>query len=221
MKKILFTALLTAGAFSTNLRAQTITATYTGNHLKNQVKAVFTGNIETEEKYTQASTQPPTIFSYTYSDGKSLTIMTDDGGYSQSSDPANNITVISPTEQIYYKDQAANLFRMEWVTIEGAQSFTSSLIDYKWKITKEKATIAGYKCTKAIGKYQDFIITAWFAKDIKINDGPTQFSGLPGLILKLGMGDMYEIIASNISTSTNTITVAEPVAKGILQPFQQ
>ena len=57
--------------------------------------------------------------------------------------------------------------------------------DYKWKITRDKAEIAGYKVTKAEGVMMDSIkVTAWYAPDIAIKDGPYSFAGLPGLIVK-------------------------------------
>ena len=57
--------------------------------------------------------------------------------------------------------------------------------DYKWKISREKTDIAGYKATKAEGVMMDSIpVTAWFAPEIPIKDGPTSLAGLPGLIVK-------------------------------------
>lgn len=57
--------------------------------------------------------------------------------------------------------------------------------DYKWKISREKTDIAGYKATKAEGVMMDSIpVTAWFAPEIPIKDGPTSLAGLPGLIIK-------------------------------------
>ncbi len=57
--------------------------------------------------------------------------------------------------------------------------------DYKWKISREKTDIAGYKATKAEGVMMDSIpVTAWYAPEIPIKDGPTSLAGLPGLIIK-------------------------------------
>ncbi|MDM1070972.1 GLPGLI family protein [Empedobacter brevis] len=54
--------------------------------------------------------------------------------------------------------------------------------NYEWKVTTEEATILGYKVIKAIAEKEG--ITAWFAPEIKVNIGPNQINGLPGLILK-------------------------------------
>jgi len=51
----------------------------------------------------------------------------------------------------------------------------------KWKITNETSTYLGHKIIKAVsGKYH----VAWFAPDIPVPFGPSQYGGLPGLILK-------------------------------------
>ncbi|SFN62481.1 GLPGLI family protein [Algoriella xinjiangensis] len=54
--------------------------------------------------------------------------------------------------------------------------------DYEWKISNEESTILDYKVIKAISEKENII--AWFAPDIKVNLGPNQINGLPGLILK-------------------------------------
>ena len=57
--------------------------------------------------------------------------------------------------------------------------------DFKWKISREKTDIAGYKATKAEGVMMDSIpVTAWYAPEIPVKDGPTSLAGLPGLIIK-------------------------------------
>lgn len=220
MKKCFATAVLFAAGLATQLHAQTVNATYTATHLKDVVKAVFTGNIETTDTYTAKSEHPPTIFSYVYCDKKSVTTMTDDNGYSQSSDPTKNIEVISPTEEVIFKDHVANIIRMEWTLGGEPESFKAPLRDWHWKVTREKAEIAGYKCFKATGTYNQFIVTAWFTKDIKVSDGPGQFSGLPGLILKARIGDMYEIVANEVKVTDTPVVLTEPEAKSYMRDLK-
>nr|WP_322622956.1 GLPGLI family protein [uncultured Flavobacterium sp.] len=219
MKKCFTSVLLFAAAFSTQLFAQTITATYTRKQLNDNIKAIYTGEIQDTLTYKQESTHPPTIYSYVYSNGKSLTTMTDDGGFSKSSDPSRNYTVIAPTVEIYFKDTPKNRFHQEWVMEDKPDILVSELTNYNWKVTKEKSTIAGYKCVKATGSLGQYKIEAWFANDIKISDGPTRFSGLPGLIVKVRVDDIYEIVASNIKITNQTVAVNDPGEKGSTQPF--
>lgn len=55
--------------------------------------------------------------------------------------------------------------------------------DIVWEITNETKTISGFKCQKALSKNKDFLITAWFSKDIPVSSGPANYVGLPGLVL--------------------------------------
>ncbi len=62
------------------------------------------------------------------------------------------------------------------------------IYDYKWKITKEKADIAGYKATKAIGTDEEGKeVIAWYATSLPYKDGPYRYANLPGLIVKAEM----------------------------------
>ncbi|WP_419487207.1 GLPGLI family protein [Chryseobacterium bernardetii] len=54
-----------------------------------------------------------------------------------------------------------------------------------WSIEKETKKIGEYNTQRAIANYGGRKWTAWFAKDIPINDGPYKFFGLPGLIVKI------------------------------------
>lgn len=56
--------------------------------------------------------------------------------------------------------------------------------DYQWKITDIEDTILGYKVIKAVGVDNGKQIAAWYAPELKIDAGPNQINGLPGLVLK-------------------------------------
>lgn len=58
-------------------------------------------------------------------------------------------------------------------------------VELKWKLTKEFSKILNYNVQKATTEFGDRKWTAWFTKDIPIQDGPYKFKGLPGLILKI------------------------------------
>ncbi len=53
-----------------------------------------------------------------------------------------------------------------------------------WKILNETKTISTYKCRKAVGKYRNKNITAWYTEEIPISEGPYTFKGLPGLVIE-------------------------------------
>ena len=54
-----------------------------------------------------------------------------------------------------------------------------------WKLTGAFSKILNYDVQKATTEYGGRKWTAWFTKEIPIQDGPYKFKGLPGLILKI------------------------------------
>lgn len=53
-----------------------------------------------------------------------------------------------------------------------------------WTLVDETKTISTYKCRKAVGKYHNKNITAWYTEDVPISEGPYTFKGLPGLVVE-------------------------------------
>lgn len=53
-----------------------------------------------------------------------------------------------------------------------------------WKISGEKSKVLGYDVQKATAKWRGRNWVAWFAPEIPLQDGPHEFSGLPGLIVR-------------------------------------
>ncbi|MFN4915288.1 MAG: GLPGLI family protein [Sphingomonadales bacterium] len=63
-----------------------------------------------------------------------------------------------------------------------------SVIPFKWKITNDKRSIAGYNCRKAIARFQDTVmIYAFYAEELVGTSGPEVVQSLPGVILGLGI----------------------------------
>lgn len=54
-----------------------------------------------------------------------------------------------------------------------------------WKLDDETKTIGGYQVQKATTRYGGRNWTAWFTKDINLNEGPYKFKGLPGMIFEI------------------------------------
>jgi len=82
------------------------------------------------------------------------------------------------------------------------QEFIIDFPKYKWNIENISKKVANYNCYKAttikkiltISGIKKLKITAWFAPEIAFNYGPKEYSGLPGLILKLTEGGVtYQI----------------------------
>ena len=81
---------------------------------------------------------------------------------------------IKESNNNYYRKE--DLLGQE-VFIKGKQS------DIEWDITNETKKILDFECIKAISKNKDYLITVWFTKDIPVSAGPSNFLGLPGLVL--------------------------------------
>lgn len=54
-----------------------------------------------------------------------------------------------------------------------------------WKLSDETKTSGNYTLQKATAKWGGRNWTAWFSKDINLNEGPYKFRGLPGLIFEI------------------------------------
>jgi GLPGLI family protein len=87
----------------------------------------------------------------------------------------------------YYKFFSDNIFT-EYARMPRGIShrfYSENIPLQNWKIENDTLTIVGHLCQKATCRFRGRIFTAWFTKDIPVNNGPWKFGGLPGLILKI------------------------------------
>lgn len=112
----------------------------------------------------------------------------------------------------YYQEQ--NLMGKEFLIAD-----TLNVID--WKIKDETKMIGQYLCFKATAKQsvntnnfrfgrrqsesdnkddepKEIQVTAWYTLDIPVNQGPSKFWGLPGLILEVSAGNL-QIVCNKIT----------------------
>ena len=84
----------------------------------------------------------------------------------------------------YYKKIKTNeLF--EQSTMDMRTLIKDTIQSFPWVLSKEEATILGYKVRKATYTNPTQTVEAWYAPDLPFRDGPSRFSGLPGLILRI------------------------------------
>jgi len=70
-----------------------------------------------------------------------------------------------------------------------------SLETFQWKMTGQKMQLLDYLCMEATTTIDDSIsVSAWFTPQIPISNGPGQFSGLPGMILKIDTNEGKNVI---------------------------
>jgi GLPGLI family protein len=67
-----------------------------------------------------------------------------------------------------------------------------SFFTIKWKLTADTRVIAGFECRKAVGILFDTVsVFAFYTDEIMINGGPESISGLPGMILGVGIPRLH------------------------------
>lgn len=96
------------------------------------------------------------------------------------------------------------------ITRLGSDNIAAELVVPDWKLTTETKKIDKYNCFKAeyVKRYKNAkgnevsrTITAWFAPELPYAFGPSEYFGLPGLILELNDGNTTTFRATGISTS--------------------
>lgn len=75
--------------------------------------------------------------------------------------------------------------------------YTIPLDEFKWQICDSTEMILGYNCILATTSYHGRQWEVWFTPDIPLSDGPWQFCGLPGLIIKAS--DVNNLFSFNLS----------------------
>lgn len=138
----------------------------------------------------------------------------------------NNISVgrIGSKDDIFYRN-IKNKESIKYVSRffdKGATLIKESFHKYNWKLTKETKKIGKYLCFKAIaeekylsvsnGKYYTNVIIAWYTPDIPISSGPSNYFGLPGLILEVSKKNIHFIV-NNILINEQDIKIEKPYAE--------
>jgi GLPGLI family protein len=133
--------------------------------------------------------------------------------YKVNKEPEKTDTV--PSERIFSYSRQRNSVMAIYKNYADSTVLTQSSMDNKvyllespivsgtnegWEITSEEQDILGYKCikaTKGTGEAQKIgnmtvrshKTVAWYCPDIPVDAGPENHSGLPGLILKVEVGE--------------------------------
>ena len=146
----------------------------------------------------------PMYFSYIYSENKSIQELINGSGttidtiYKEYKEVpgekfASTVETIQSKNTFYFKDFKTSNYRVYFDQNNKETYISDALPKYDWKLIDEQKVISGYKCKKAIttkrimNKTQN--IVAWYCEEITINDGPMDFSGLPGFIMQIEIND--------------------------------
>ena len=116
-----------------------------------------------------------------------------------------------PPNKTLNSDRVIKTMDSKSITFSTILSFTKYFVsqdmNLKWTLLSEFNKILGYDVQKATTNYGGRKWTAWFTKEIPIQDGPYKFSNLPGLTLKIedtGKNHVFELKGIK-NTSTDFI----------------
>lgn len=96
----------------------------------------------------------------------------------------NNIGKIQKPKffpEVYKKDDVVKIYDRVFIDY---YVFESDKI-INWKLLPETKVISTFLCRKAIGRYGNRNIIAWYTMNVPISEGPYNFKGLPGLIIEV------------------------------------
>lgn len=123
----------------------------------------------------------------------------------------NGVTMIGAGgEDITYKNHNSNSYVKQTNFMSRNFLIQDVLPKHNWEITNETEKIGDYTCKKALLKREakkDIVV--WFTAEVPSNEGPKDYYGLPGLILKVKTGTTI-IEASNIELSNENVTITVP-----------
>lgn len=97
-----------------------------------------------------------------------------------------------------FKDMNKRVAYRTGGTIPEGQVAIQDLNKLKWDYVKDTIVVLGYPCVAATSVSGGMELKAWYAPDIPIMDGPLVYTGLPGLIMKLVVGEhtnTYEAVS--------------------------
>ena len=116
---------------------------------------------------------------------------------------------------IYKIPSSGRIEYYDWIG-SNLYHYGESASQFKWSITQNKDSFAGYACQKAVTNFAGRRFEAWFTREIPVSDGPYKFAGLPGLIIKLN-DVQNQFIFELISTGKlNNYNIEMPLKKSTL-----
>lgn len=135
--------------------------------------------------------------------------------------------MISQGSDILYKNMKEGRFSNKAEIYGKVFLVKDTLTNQKWELVNETKNIGDYTCYKAIFKDEyttetitevgeietvtkPRITTVWYTPQIPINNGPSQYFGLPGLILEMNDGDFTLVCTKIVLNPKEDIEIVEP-----------
>ena len=119
-------------------------------------------------------------------------------------------------DDITVKDMRSGQIALQRDVFEQTYLIKDSLRNYKWRMTNETRTIAGFECRKAVTIISDSVyIVAFYTEEITVSSGPESFGGLPGMILGLAVPRLQMTwFATKVELKEPSATALAPKQKG-------
>jgi GLPGLI family protein len=119
-------------------------------------------------------------------------------------------------KNVVYNDYIAKKTVAQKPVYEETFLVEDELPKIKWKITADTRNIAGYECRKAIGILDDTVaVFAFYTDEIMIPGGPEGITGLPGMILGMGVPRLHTTwFATKVDVFDINMKAVVPEKKG-------
>ena len=131
---------------------------------------------------------------------------------------------------VLYKNIKENRFANQTEIMGKRFLIKDKMTQNDWKMTGETKNIGVYTCYKATftrqeeqsnmnvvngevkesTKMVDVVTTAWYTPSIAVSNGPSNYSGLPGLILEVNEGSQTIVCSEIIMNPTEKVEILEP-----------
>ena len=147
------------------------------------------------------------------------------------------VMVSSGGSDVLYKNTKENRFTNQNESYSKLFLIKDELEKHDWKLTGETKFIGDYKCFKATKirevevvessisingdnepdedeerepVMKDVEVVAWYAPEIPVNNGPSNYHGLPGLILEVNDGTTTTICSKIVLNPKKVVAIEEP-----------
>lgn len=146
----------------------------------------------------------------------------------------NNVMVMSfggsGNGSIYFKNIQEKRFVNQTEIMSKAFLVKDSLPKYNWELSSETKNIGNYTCYKAtfsrevenvsmslvngeskeVKTKETKVTTAWYTLQVPISNGPSEYQGLPGLILEINDGTNLIVCTEIVLNPSESIKIDEP-----------
>lgn len=120
----------------------------------------------------------------TYANGESIYKEQVLNELNEQSDFSNNTNVVYSYAKgiggVYKNQKTKQIVSQEYI-LDKSFLIIEPLLSCDWQITQEEKIIENHTCVKAVSGN----LVAWYCPEIPIPDGPSEYSGLPGLIMEI------------------------------------